>query len=139
MPPLSAEYRGRRRKVWVVEGAYCSDTNVDNKFCQKSQQHKDLLEKLERYGYEIIYNILAFGVGGTLYDKTQEEMRKLGIPQQKMERLNNKLHIHALTTLQQAITCRRRLEYSQPTHQCSKPRHFQHHSSHHKNTGQMFK
>ena len=57
--PLSTSIGGRPRKVWVVEGAYCSDTNIEEKICQKSQQHKDLLKKLSSHGYKVFYSVVA--------------------------------------------------------------------------------
>ena len=61
------------RKVWLIEGGYTSDTrHLEN-------QHRKLVGALGLRGFDVKPMIFAFGVGGTIYKQSVEDMRQLGV------------------------------------------------------------
>ena len=49
---LSTNIGDKRRKIWILEGGYCSDTKYERKNAQKLQQHQTLHHMLTQHGYE---------------------------------------------------------------------------------------
>lgn len=64
---LSTTIGDKRRKVWILEGGYCSDTNYARKYEQKTQQHQKLCHMLTQHGYEVRLLPLPLGLAGTMY------------------------------------------------------------------------
>ena len=64
--------QSRKRKAWLLEGGYTSETRHLEKIEEKRQQHKTLLKALEMQGFDVRLLILTFGVGGTIYKRTQD-------------------------------------------------------------------
>lgn len=43
----------RPRQIWILEGGYCADIEVDGKTAEKMQWHAVLRELLMEYGYNV--------------------------------------------------------------------------------------
>ena len=80
MPPGNHEHQPstrsqvRKRKVWLLEGGYTSDTRHLEKVEEKKQQHETLMKALDLQGFDARLLILTFGVGGTIYKRTQDSL-----------------------------------------------------------------
>ena len=69
----------RRRKVWLLEGGYPSDTRHLDKIAENKQQHETLLKAMELQGFDTRLLIFTFGVGGTIYKQTQDALQSVGM------------------------------------------------------------
>ena len=62
----------QRRKVWLIEGSYTSDTRHLEKLAEKLNQHQKLVGALELRRFDFIDvkpMVFTFGVGGTIYKR----------------------------------------------------------------------
>ena len=64
----------QRRKVWLIEGGYTSDTRHLEKLAEKKNQHQSLMNALEDRGLDARLMIFTFGVGGTVYSQCKDDM-----------------------------------------------------------------
>ena len=65
-----------------LEGGYTSDysdTRHLEKLAEKQNQHRKLVGALELRGFDVKPMIFAFGVGGTIYKQSVEDMRQPGV------------------------------------------------------------
>ena len=69
----------QRRKVWLIKGGYTSNTRHLEKLAEKQNQHRKLVGALELRGFDVKPMIFAFGIGGTIYKQSVEDMRQLGL------------------------------------------------------------
>ena len=44
---------GKARRIWIVEGGYCSDTRYEEKLEEKEAQHTALEVALKEYGCDV--------------------------------------------------------------------------------------
>ena len=88
--------QSRRRKVWLLEGGYTSDTRHLEKIEEKRQQHKTLLKALEMQGFDVRLLILTFSVGGTIYKRTQDYLEDVGIGPVEMKSLLKDINLHSV-------------------------------------------
>ena len=111
MPTLSPTMQDNRpRKVWIVEGGYCTDTRYMDKLLRKELQHKQLQESLKQRGFEVILLPIVLGVTGTIYKTNIAALSALGIEQDKAKKLLKELHLHAVISHHTIIKLRRKLE-----------------------------
>ena len=101
---------GCARKVWIVEGGYCSDTRYVDKLHEKQQQHQRLEASLRAYGYDVSVLPIMLGFYGTIPNSAVEAVHTLGIERKRANKLLLALHTHAITTLHATVTLRRKLE-----------------------------
>ena len=98
--------QSRQRKVWLLEGGYTSDTRHLDKIEEKRQQHKTLLKALEMQGCSARLLILTFGVGGTIYKRTQDHLEDVGIGPVEMKKLLKDIHLHSVEYLHNIVVQR---------------------------------
>ena len=53
MQTLTSHTQSRARKVWIVEGGYCTDTRFTDKYGRKETQHEHLYQTLKAQGFEL--------------------------------------------------------------------------------------
>ena len=59
----------QRRKSWLIEGGYTSETRHLEKLAEKQNQHRKLVGALEVRGVDVKPVVLTFGVGSTIYNQ----------------------------------------------------------------------
>ena len=59
---------GCARRVWIVEGGYCSDTRYVDKLHENQQQHQTLEASLKAYGYGVPVLPITLSFYGTIPD-----------------------------------------------------------------------
>ncbi len=69
----------RRRKVWVLEGGYTADTRHWENTREKELQHAQLLPAIQFRGFTAKLLVLTIGLGGTVYQQAEEDLRVLGV------------------------------------------------------------
>jgi hypothetical protein len=81
LPPLTSHIGRscRRRKVWVLEVGYGSDTKYEEIWQTKTEQHQTLISLLTHFGYEVHLRPLPLGVAGTIYKTNLTTLVDLGI------------------------------------------------------------
>ena len=100
----------QRRKVWLIEGGYTSDTRHLEKLAEKQNQHRKLVGALELRVFDVKPMIFAFGVGGTIYKQSGEDLRHLGIGTTAITRTLKEQHLHSVKCAMNIITHRRILD-----------------------------
>ena len=113
--------QGRRRKVWLLEGGYTSDTRHLAKIEEKRQQHKTLLKALEMQGFDARLLILTVGVGGTICKRTQDYLKEVGIGTVETKKLLKDIHLHSVECLHNSVVQRRMLDSEALRHQTPRP------------------
>ena len=111
----------RRRKVWLLEGGYTSDTRHLDKIAEKKQQHETLLKAMELQGFDTRLLILTFGVGGTIYTRTQDALQGVGVSPTDMIKLLKAIHLHSVACLHNIVVQRRQLDSEILKHQTPRP------------------
>lgn len=96
----------RQGKVWLIEGAYTSDTRHFEKLAEKKHQHHILMDALTQRGFDAKFVVFAFGVGGTIYRQSLEEMRQLGVSTAVITKTLQDIHLHSVTRATHIITQR---------------------------------
>ena len=82
LSPLPSTIENRKRKIWILEGGYCSDTNYAKKYDEKMQQHQVLYRMLSQHGYEVRLLPLPLGYAETMYNSNLSAWHKC-CPSQK--------------------------------------------------------
>ena len=100
-PPL------RRRKAYIIEVGYSSETRYPQKIQEKKQQHDLLVRLLETEGFEAILEPIVLGTTGGIFTSTNSLLRQLGIEKTRLHRLNKKLHLHSILNMHNLIKLRR--------------------------------
>ena len=100
----------KARKVWLIEGGYCSDTRYEGKMAEKTQQHQQVVHLLTMCGYDVHLRPMPLGYSGTLYKTNLTTLTDIGISRTQAVSVIKKLHLHAIVCLQHIITARRHLE-----------------------------
>ena len=102
----------QRRKIWLIEGGYTSDTRHLEKLAEKQNQHQKLEGALEVRGFDIKPMIFAFGVGGThLQTVCGGHAPATSRSQHYGDHKNLKeVHLHSVTCATNIITQRRILD-----------------------------
>ena len=108
---------GTARRIWIVEGGYCSDTRYQEKLKDKEAQHQALQEALEDYGYKVAVLPVILGFSGSHFHTTTHAFKQLGIEHSAATTLMLKLHEHAITSLHNIVVSRRVLERSSQNRQ----------------------
>ena len=98
------------RKVWIVEGGYCSDTRYTDKYKRKETQHIQLQEILKIRGFDVQVLPIILGFSGAIYRSNVTALSILGVEHPKAKKLLLKLHAHAVQAQHAIIQLRRRLE-----------------------------
>ena len=98
------------RKVWIVEGGYCSDTRYTDKYKRKETQHIQLQEILKIRGFDVQVLPIILGFSGAIYRSNVTALSILGVERPKAKKLLLKLHAHAVQAQHAIIQLRRRLE-----------------------------
>ena len=96
--------------MWLIEGGYTSDTRHLEKLAEKKNQHHKLMEALTLRGFDAKLMIFAFGVGGTIYKQSMEDMRQLGFSTAVITKTLKDIHLHFVTYATDIITQRRILD-----------------------------
>ena len=108
--PTNIKHSCKRRKVWILEVGYSSDTRYEEKFQEKTQQHQALVNAPTQWGYDVYLRPLPLGFAGTIYKSNLETLVDLGITRHQSLSVLRKLHMHAITCLHNIIKERRYLE-----------------------------
>ena len=108
MPPQNAATpNNQTRKVWIVEGRYCTDTRYSDKHRRKEEQHEHLQTLLQARGFEVILLPVILGFTGAIYKMTLSALPALGIEKAQAKKLPYDLHAHAVQTHHTIINLRR--------------------------------
>ena len=111
MPLLNANVQNNRpRKVWIVEGGYCTDTRYSDKYRRKETQHEHLQTLLQARGSEVILLTVILGFTGAIYKTTLSALPAIGIEKAQTKKPLYDLHAHAVQTHHSIIKLRRKLE-----------------------------
>ena len=96
----------QRRKLWLIEGGYTSDTRQAHlqKLAEKQNQRQKLVGALELRGFDVEPIIFAFGVGGTIYKQSVEDLRQLGVSTTSITKTLTEVHLHSVTCATNIIT-----------------------------------
>ncbi len=97
----------RPRKVWIVEGGYCTDIQYSDKYKHKETQHEHLQTLLQAHGFELP---IILGFIGATCKMAVSALPALGIEETQAEKLPYDLHAHAAQTHHTTIKLRRKLE-----------------------------
>ena len=111
----------QRRKVWLIEGGYTSDTRHLEKLAEKKSQHASLMNAIENRGLDARLMIFTFGVGGTIYSQSKDDMSQLGVGATSITKALKEIHLHSVTTAVAIITQRRILDGQKLMHSQKKP------------------
>lgn len=123
MPLLNATMQTNRpRKVWIVEGGYCTDTRYSDKFRRKETQHEHLQTLLQARGFEVILLPVILGFTGAIYKTTVSAVAALCIERAQAKKLLYDLHAHAIQTHHTIIKLRRKLENTKLPKTSKRPR-----------------
>ena len=107
---ISSQKGKGKRKVQIVEIGYGPDTRYADKLAEKKQEHAELARLLIVQGYDVEILPFILGNGGTIYKSCQDTLSALGISRPCIQKTLQKLHRHAVQTLQTIVTHRRILE-----------------------------
>ena len=111
MPVLNINVENKKpRKVWIVEGGYCTDTRYTDKYKRKELQHQQLQNLLIQKGCDVTLMPTVLGVTGAVYKTNVTALSALGIDSNKAKKLLKELHLHAVLTHHTIIKLRRKLE-----------------------------
>lgn len=82
LPYLSTNIKHscKRRRVWMLEVGYNSNTKYEEKFQEKTQQHQALVNALTQWGYDVHLRPLPLGFAGTIYKSTLRTIAHHQIP-----------------------------------------------------------
>ena len=111
----------RKRRVWLLEGGYTSDTKHLEKVEEKKRQHETLMKALNLQGFDARLLILTFGVGGTIYKRTQDSLEITGVGTMEMKTLLKDIHLHSVACLHNIVIQRRCLDSEALRHQTPRP------------------
>ncbi len=89
---------------------YGSDTRYQVKHLAKQQQHKTLIDALQKYGYDIQVKTLIMGHGGCFYHRSKETLVSIGIKEENTTKVLKKVHMHTIKCLHNIVIERRILE-----------------------------
>ena len=88
--------QSRQRKLRLLEGECRSDTRHPEKIEGERQQHKTLLKALEMRGFDARLLMLTCVVGGTIYKRTQDYSKDVGISPVEMKKLLRDIRLHSV-------------------------------------------
>ena len=100
----------QRRKVWLIEGGYTSDTRHLEKLAEKKNQRQKLVGALELRGFDVKPIIFAFGVGGTIYKQAVEDLHQPGVSTMAITTPSKEAHLHSVKCATNIIIQRRVLD-----------------------------
>ena len=107
----------QRRKLWLIEGGYTSDTRHLERLAEKQNQHQKLIGAPELRGYDVKPMIVTFGVGLTIYKQSVEDLHPIGVNTTAISsnttaisRTLKEVHLHSVTCAINIITQRRMLD-----------------------------
>ncbi len=89
---------------------YGSDTRYQAKHLAKQQQHKTLIDALQKYGYDVQVKTLIMGHGGFFYHTSKETLVSIGIKEENATKVLKKVHMHTIKCLHNIVIERRILE-----------------------------
>ena len=101
---------GRQRRIWLMEGGYCSDTKFEEKLAEKTVQHERLIELLKIYGYDVRLGPMPLGYAGTVYTTNLSVLQEFGLNRSEAKTVLKRLHLHAIKCLHNIVKERRYLE-----------------------------
>jgi hypothetical protein len=104
---LTDPRKTKHKHIYIIELGYCSDTNHDIKFTQKSHQHAALTQHLLRQGHSVTHITFTLGTTGTIPIIAHNNLLSLGIDKQSSIKLLTKLHMHSTATATSILTMRR--------------------------------
>ena len=102
-------------------GGYTSDTKHLEKVEEKEQQHETLMKALDLQGFAARLLILAFGVGGTIYKRTEDSLDIARVGPLGMKKLLKDIHLHFVTYLHNIVIQRCHLDSEALRHPTPKP------------------
>ena len=97
---------GKARKIVIVEGGYCSCSDVSylEKAKVKGQKHTKLQEALRLYGYDVTSLTYICGSTGSQYHSSYNTLRMLGTEHSAANKLRNKIHEHTIACADKLIS-----------------------------------
>lgn len=97
-PLLNATMQNNRaRKVWIVEGGYCTDTYSD-KYKRKETCRAHLQTLLWARGFMVTSLSVILGFTGSMYQTTVSALPALGVEMTQAQKLLYDLHARAVQT-----------------------------------------
>ena len=111
---LLIDDESKPRKAYLVELGYCSDTNHQIKFQEKSVQHKELQRILQQQGFLVHYLVFTIGTTGTIPIPTITNLSTLGISREHVDKLISKLHRESTASCTSILATRRMKESLPP-------------------------
>ena len=101
-------------EVFLFEIGYCSDTNHNVKYIEKTGQHQALIAALRTAGYKVTVCVITLGTTGNIPTTFLASMNAAGLTLEDSLNLAAKLHRHATRSFQAIVACRRHLEKQDP-------------------------
>ena len=99
-------------RIHVVEVGFCAELAYAQKYKEKYEQHRTLLDLLKNAGCaDVQLHLLIFGSTGGMFKLTALHLKRLGISQSTVDSLLQDMHWKALRRLEQIVGTRRRLEH----------------------------
>eukprot|EP00798_Chlamydomonas_sp_ICE-L_P014832 gene14832-biopygen23857 len=111
---LLIDDESKPRKAYLVELGYCSDTNHQIKFQEKSVQHKELQRILQQQGFLVHYLVFIIGTTGTIPIPIITNLSTLGISREHVDKLISKLHRESTASCTSILATRRMKESLPP-------------------------
>ena len=103
-------------RVHVLEVGFCTEIAYAQKYKEKYEQHRALLDLLKTAGYaDVQLHLLIFGTTGgmfmSLIKLTALHLKRLGVSHSTVDSLLQDMHWKALRMLEQIVGTHRRLEH----------------------------
>ena len=86
----------------LIEGGHTSDSRHLEKLAEKKSQRHTLMDASALRRFDAKLMIFAFGVGGTIYQQSSEDMRQLGTA--IITKTLKEVHMHSVTCVANIIT-----------------------------------
>ena len=97
------------RKIWIVEGGYCTDTRYADKYRRKQTQHEVLTHLLQARGFEVHVLPMMLCFAGSIYKTFVSALSTLGTEGSKAKKVLQNWHVHSVQTHHSIIKLRRSL------------------------------
>jgi len=103
------------RHVHLIEIKYCEDTRPGQQLVAAQQQHADLCRLISAKA--VTLHTILLGVGGTCFrEHTLNQLKQLGLDQQRALKLARNLHAHSVQYAHKLVTTRRAIENKNTSH-----------------------
>ena len=110
----------RKCKAYIIEVGYAAETRYEAKVQEKIEQHEKLRILLEAEGFEVVLQPIILGTTGGIFRSQNDLLDQLGVPKQRQQKLNRRLHIHSIQYMHSIIKARRLKESTMQGHHAAR-------------------